>query len=146
MRDNKKVFGVVQSILFGIYIKLKDIFDPKFPIREEEVYCTEICIKLINLEDSKLTLSPISNKRFILNDRKGISIIIHNRFVTLINHVYGYNMVIDDEDLYNSIIKRFDEVLEEKRRVLEEELRKNIQTSLKIILSKISDSPSEQNL
>lgn len=65
-------------------------------------------------------------------------IVINHRIINLINHVYGYNIMIEDDELYNSIIEKFDNTLEKKRLALEEEMRNNIQHSLQVILEKVS--------
>ena len=142
MKNKKEVVGLTRRILFRIYLKLRNVLNPKSPLSQEELYCSQICLTLIGDPESHLTMSPISQKRFIINSEKDIFIIIHNRLVTIINHVYGYNMIIEDNELYGSVIKKFDLVLEKKRQDLEDDMKKNIQTSLKSILQKVKDSPS----
>lgn len=136
-----EVVGMIQKLMFKIYIYLKERFDPHYPITQEEIFCTKICISLIDLPESNLTMSPISYKRFIKNEQKNIFVIINNRQISLINHIYGYNLVIEDDDLYSEIIKKFDNTLEERRLKLEDEMKKNIQHSLQVILEKITSVP-----
>jgi hypothetical protein len=95
-------------------------------------------LTLIDSSDSYLTISPISNKRFIKNENKEIFVIINNREITLINHVYGYNLMMEDENMYQNIIQKFDLTLEQKRQKFENEMRDNVRHSLKTILEKIS--------
>jgi hypothetical protein len=116
---------------------LKERFDPTQPATVEETFCTDICLSLIEMENSRLTYAPISNKRFIKNDSKGIFVVIDHRMINLINHVYGYNIIVEDDDLYNSIIEKFDGVLEAKRLELEAEMKANIKHSLQTILDKL---------
>lgn len=137
-----EVVGMISKLLFKIYIFLKEKFDPHYPITQEEIFCAKICMALIDLPGSSLTMSPISYKRFIKNKDKNIFVIIENRQISLINHVYGYNLVIEDDDLYSNIIKKFDNTLEQKRLKLENEMRENIQHSLQVILEKITSVPS----
>lgn len=137
-----EVVGMIQKLLFKIYIYLKDKFDPNYPTTQEEIFCTKICLALIDLPESSLTMSPISYKRFIKNEEKNIFVIITNRQISLINHIYGYNLVIEDDELYSNIIKKFDTTLEQKRLKLENEMKENIQHSLQVILEKITNSPS----
>lgn len=133
-----EVVGMISKVLFKIYVYLRDKFDPKYPISQEEIICSQICLALINSEKSNLTMSPISNKRFIKNEEKDIFVIINNRQITLINHVYGYNLVIEDDDMYSEITKSFDLVLEKRRQTLENEMRDNIRHSLQTILEKVT--------
>ena len=92
--------NALSKLLFKIYLYLKERFDPTQPATVEETFCTDICLSLIEMENSKLTYAPISNKRFIKNDSKGIFVVIDHRMINLINHVYGYNIMIED-DSYN---------------------------------------------
>ena len=132
-----EVVCMLSKLLFKIYVFLKEKFDPKYPISQEEIICTQICLKLINSSNSQLTMSPISNKRFIKNEDKDIFVIIDNRQISLINHVYGYNLVIEDDDMYSDIVKNFDLTLEKRRLILENEMKENIRHSLQTILEKV---------
>jgi len=121
-----------------IYLKLKERFDPTKPTTQEENYCESICLQLINDPTSRLTYAPISNKRFIKNDLKEIFVVINYRTVNIINHVYGYNIFIEDENVLNNIIRGFDDVLEAQRQELEAEMTANVRHSLQKILDKVS--------
>ena len=116
----------LSKLLFKIYLYLKNRFDPTPPPTDEEIFCTDICLSLIGMENSRLTYAPISNKRFIKNDTKDIFVVIDHRVINLINHVYGYNIMIEDDHLFNSIIEKFDDTLENKRLELEAEMKQNI--------------------
>lgn len=129
--------NTLSKLLFKIYLYLKERFDPTQPATVEETFCTDICLSLIEMENSRLTYAPISNKRFIKNDSKGIFVVIDHRMINLINHVYGYNIMIEDDHLFNSIIEKFDGVLEAKRLELEAEMKANIKHSLQTILDKL---------
>jgi len=134
-----KVVRYITKLLFKFYLKLKDRFDPKIPIPEEEVYCIEICKKLILNPESKLTLAPISMKRFIKYEPTDMFIIIETHAISLINHVYSYNIYIQDTNQYNELISMFDKTLEDKRQQMEDEIRGNIQQSFKNILNRLPD-------
>lgn len=138
-----EVVGMISKVLFKVYVYLKERFDPKYPITDEEKYFTEICFTLIENPKSTLTIGPKSLKRFIKNDEKDIFVVIDNRKVTLINHVYCYSLVFDDDEQYFSMVKKFDEVLETKKQSVEDEMTNNVKNSLKIILSKVKNSPSK---
>jgi hypothetical protein len=132
-----KVVGYIPRLLFRIYLSLKEKFDPTPPIPEEERITVEICKKLINDPESKLTYAPISNKRFIKNEEKSMFIVIEQHTINLINHVYSYSVYLSNSSDYNEIITSFDKVLEFERQSLEDEIRSNIQHSLTTILEKL---------
>jgi hypothetical protein len=134
----KEITGYIPKLLFKFYLHLKGKFDGKPKITQEEIYCTEICSKLIASNESLLTYAPISNKRFIKNDDKHMFIVIDSRMINLINHVYSYSVYIENDQLYSKLIQTFDTELEKRRQKLEDEMRSNIQHSLKQILEKLN--------
>ena len=67
-----KVVGYIPRLLFKIYLNLKDRFDPKPDVTEEEIFAADICEKLIINPSSELTYSPISHKRIIKNEQKNM--------------------------------------------------------------------------
>lgn len=134
----QKIVGYISRLLYRLYLYLKDKFDPRPPITHEEQYSVDICNKLIDNSNSHLTLAPKSFKRFIKNDNLDMFIVIQNRTINLINHVYSYNVYIESEELYSSLVDKFDSELETRREELENEITNNIQHSLKNILEKIN--------
>ena len=132
-----KVVGYIPRLLFKIYLNLKERFDPTPPIPEEERITVEICKKLITDPESKLTYAPISGKRFVKNENKNMFIVIENHTINLINHVYSYSVYLSSNTDYKEITQNFDGILENKRQLLEDEIRNNIQHSLQTILRKL---------
>jgi len=134
-----QIVGYIPKLLFKLYLYLKNKFDPPKPPKDEELFCVQICEKLIKLEDSKLYYSPLSHKRFIRNESKDMFIVLESLTINLINHVYSYNVYIETGNLYSEIITKFDEELERRRTLLEEEIKTNIKHSLKSILDRVSN-------
>jgi hypothetical protein len=134
MNDNNRP----NNFLFKIYLYLKNKFDPPKQISDEEKFCYDICKKLINDPISKLTIAPVSNKRYIKNDESNMFIVISDNSIMLINHVYSYNIYCDYNENYIELIKMFDNEVEKKRLELENEIKSNIQHSLKKILESLS--------
>ena len=137
MKDTE-VVGYIPKLLFKFYLKLKDRFDPPKNVSEEEKICYEICKKLILDTSSKLTMAPMSNKRYIKNDGNNMFIVISNGNIMIVNHVYSYNVYCDFDENYEKLLKLFDGELEKKRMELETEINSNIQHSLKKILDNLS--------
>jgi hypothetical protein len=127
----------IKTRILRLYIKCRHILRPKQQVTEEERYSVNIAKKLINNPSSSLTLAPISGKKFIKNDDQNIFIVIESRNITIINHVYSYSVFIEHDALYASLINLFNQTMENKRIVLEHEIKNNIQHSLKDILDKI---------
>lgn len=106
---------------------------------ENEVETFSICKRLIDRRDTKLLLSPISGKRYIHNVELQISIIIEKDSITLVNHVYSYVIPASNSKLYNRVVSIFDVEVERRRNELEQDIRKNIQHSLKSIYQNLVD-------
>lgn len=134
----QQIVGYIPKLLYRLYLYLKDKFEARPPITHEEQYSVDICKRLIDNLNSQLTLAPKSFKRFIRNDNLDMFIVIHNRTINLINHVYSYNVYIESEELYTSLVDKFDSELETRREELENQITNNIQHSLKNILEKIN--------
>lgn len=134
----KEIVGYIPRLLYKIYLNLKNKFDPRPPVTQEEQYSVEICHKLIRRESAKLTYAPKSIKRFIKDDDYDMFIVIQDRTINLINHVYSYSVYIESNELYADLIEKFDSELEKRRESLEVEIRSNIEHSLKNILEKIN--------
>jgi hypothetical protein len=126
------------GILFKIFLYLKNKFDPKEVIPEEVETCVNIVLKVLDFEGTELIFSPVSHKRFIINDNRGMAITIQNRDVHIINHVYSYTIFVENNECYVKIIKKFNEISEIKRIELEKKLSNNIKHSLTKILEGFS--------
>lgn len=125
------------GILFKIFIYLRNKFDPQPPVPEEVDTCINIVLKVLDYTDTDLVLAPISKKRFIINDKRKISITISDRSVCIINHVYSYTVYIENDDLYSKILKKFNDRSEAKTVELENEISNNVKHSLLDILNKL---------
>jgi len=126
------------GILFRLFLYLKDKFDPKPVVPEEVETSTNIVLKVLDYEDTELVYAPVSNKRFIVNEDKGMAITIENRVVHIINHVYSYSIYMENNECYSKILKKFDDISEKKKNELEVKLTNNIKHSLKKILEGLS--------
>ena len=126
------------GILFNIFLYLKNKFDPKPIVPEEVDTCTNIVLKVLDYEDTDLVFAPVSNKRFIINEQKGMAITIENRVVHIINHVYSYSIYMENDECYSKVLRKFDEISEKKKIELEDKLTNNIKHSLKKILEGLS--------
>ena len=131
------IVGYIPRLLFRIYLTLKEKFDPRPIVTTEEKCSIEICKKLIYKESSKLNFAPKSLKRFIKNDESDMFIVIYNRTIHLVNHVYSYNVYIESSDLLEELLETFDSELEKRRLELEKEITNNIQHSLQSILKRL---------
>jgi hypothetical protein len=135
--ERKEIVGFIPNLLYKVFLTLKEKFDPRPIITDEEHFARQICDKMIFHSESKLSFSPISSKRIIKNESLNMYIVLESYTVHVINHVYSYSVYFQDSDSFNSLKESFDQVMEKKRESLETEIRSNIQHSLKKILDKL---------
>jgi hypothetical protein len=102
-----------------------------------ENQCVQICEKLINDTDTTLLLTPITNKRYIKHEKRGIFIVIHEGSLKITNHVYSY-MIFIEGDGYRKIIDDFNREVERRRLQMEREIDSNIKHSLMNILNDLT--------
>ena len=120
-------------------IRMKHLLNPTQPITSEERACSEIWFKLLNNETSILYLAPISKKMFIKNEEADMFVSLENRSANIINHIYSYNVYIENNDLYGKMEKLFNITLEQQRVAIEKEIRNNIKHSLNKVLENLNE-------
>lgn len=100
---------------------------------EYERDCIAVCKKFINQPDSIMLLTPISGKRYIRSEKNEIFIILDSHRVKIINHVYAYDVHMNDKS-WNQIISLFDNEVEKRREEFEQQITSNIKSSLQKII------------
>jgi hypothetical protein len=135
--ENNKVVGLIPNLLYKIFLTLKEKFDPRPVITDEEKFAHQICDKMIQHPMSKLSFSPLSAKRIIKNESLSMYIVLETYTVHVINHVYSYSVYFQDSSSFIGLNNLFDQTLEKQREEIEVEIRSNIQHSLKKILDKL---------
>jgi hypothetical protein len=137
-KEDKRTVGYFTKLLFKFYLKLKEKFDPSPKITDEEKYCFQICMRLLDNPLSKLTFAPVSESRFIVNEDKQMFVVISNHTINITNHVYSYTVYIQEHSSYSKLVKKFDAILEEERQNIQDEIRRNIKHSLQTILNNLN--------
>lgn len=135
--ENNKVVGLIPNLLYKIFLTLKEKFDPRPVITDEEKFAHQICDKMIQHPMSKLSFSPLSAKRIIKNESLNMYIVLETYTVHVVNHVYSYSVYFQDSSSFIGLNNLFDQTLEKQREEIEVEIRSNIQHSLKKILDKL---------
>lgn len=93
--------------------------------------------KLLKDKETELLLAPISSKRYLKNEKFGITVVLHGRNAEIINHVYSYSIHLDTKS-WSKVDNEFNEELENRREEFEVEIKANIKKSLKNILNSMS--------
>jgi len=122
------------------YISAYRIMNPDFASEKSahEMECISICKKLIKMEDSILLMTPLTDKRFIKNEKMGIYVIMEKYNVQVINHIYSYSITMGDKS-WGKLVDFYNQEIEKRRNQFESEIRSNIKHSLKNILHDIEE-------
>jgi hypothetical protein len=99
--------------------------------------CSTICRKLIHSEDSELIIAPISDKKYIRNDKLGIFVTMDGGQVTVTNHTYSYFIKLGDAE-WIKLKDFFKKEMELRAMQMEKEMEYQIKHSLDTIYTKIS--------
>jgi hypothetical protein len=120
-------------------IKLSRLMNPldrKEPYEDSELEAAMLFRRMIKDPESELLTSPISSKYYVKNDDLRILIIMTEYDITIINHIFGYNVRISQKtfrNLHGSFIKK----VEYRRNLMETEYKNNVKHSLQTIIKRI---------
>ena len=109
-----------------------------------EKTCTAICRKLITHKNSKYTIAPLSEKRYIINKDLDIFVVIVDNRVEITNHVYHYIIKLSEKDI-TKLKKQFDNKVEQIRLDYESEIKSQINNTLSTILDKVLNDKDSNN-
>jgi hypothetical protein len=129
----KKFF---RKLWLKFLIRLNRKIQPKVNFDDNEKTASSICRKLINHEDSKFLIAPLSQKRYIKNETLQMFVIIQGDRINITNHIYNYDITISLQ-MGEKLGRLFDNKVEESRMKFEKEMHSQVQHSLKKILEKL---------
>ena len=95
-----------------------------------------ICRRLINHDSSKFLIAPLSGKRYIKNEEVDLFIIIYDNHLSITNHVYHYDVVLNQREM-DKINHMYDNKTERIRQQFENEIMGQINSSLQSIQEKL---------
>ena len=106
-------------------------------VEPHEKTAFKICVKLISDKDSEFMIAPMSQKRFIINEKLNLFIIIDYGRVEITNHVFHYDVKLTGRD-YERITFLYDTETEKRRTNTEVTVKSNIKNTLDKIYKAIS--------
>jgi hypothetical protein len=113
------------------------IFKDKFEYTGYEKICTAIVRKMINHNDTKYTIAPLSNKRYLINKTLEIFVIMEDSKVEITNHVYHYVITLPKKEM-GKLVNRYDKKVDEERIMYENQIKSQIDNTLHKIYDKIN--------
>ncbi len=106
-------------------------------VEPHEKTAFKICVKLISDKDSEFMIAPMSQKRFIINEKLNLFIIIDFGRVEITNHVFHYDVRLSNRD-YERITYLYDTETENRRVKTEVTIKSNIKNTLEKVYEAIS--------
>lgn len=122
------------------FIKLErshTFFKTEHPVSNYEKTCATICRKITNNKNSKFSIAPLSDKKYIINEKLGIFVVIQDTKLEITNHVYHYEVNLN-QTTSRRIHNMFDNKTEKIRLEYENQIKSQITNSLLGILKKVS--------
>ena len=123
-------------------IKLSRLMNPldrRETYEDSELEAATLFRRMIKDHTSELLISPISSKYYVKNDDLRILIIMTEYDITIINHIFGYNVRVSQKtfrNLYNTFIK----TVEHRRTLMETEYKNNVKHSIQTIIKRIDEA------
>lgn len=140
-----KLRKVLRRLLKKIKLKFvkwergHNIFRPESEKTGHEKMCTAICRTTMKHPDSKFSIAPLSEKKYIINETLDIFVVILENKIEITNHVYHYIISLEDREI-SKLKRMFDNRLESIRAKYEDEIKSQINNSLSRIFEKVSKS------
>ena len=129
----KKFF---KKLWIKIFLKVLNRVSPTVEFDENEKTSASICRKLINHQDSKFLIAPLSQKRYIKNETLQMFVVLQDDRINITNHIYNYDIAVPSQ-MTQKLNRMFDNKVEEARLKFEKEMHSQVQHSLKKILEKL---------
>lgn len=114
------------------------IFKEKFDYTGYENICSAIVRKTINHKDTKYTIAPLSNKRYLVNKTLDIFVIMEDSKVEITNHIYHYVITLPKKDRIK-LVNLFEKKVDEERIMYENQIKSQIDNTLHKIYDKINN-------
>lgn len=106
-------------------------------IEPHEKTAFKICVKLISDKNSDFMIEPMSEKRFIINEKLNIFVIIDFGRVEITNHIFHYDVKLSKRD-NERITYLYDMETEKRRMKTETMIKSNITNTLEKLYESIS--------
>lgn len=103
-----------------------------------------ICMKLLKIEDSLLLIAPVSDDKYIYNERLGILVSLLGHRGSIIDRTYSYDINLSNKD-WDKLDKLFSNEMQKRTKKIEEQIVSNVKHSLDNIYSKINKDISKNN-
>lgn len=124
-----------------LYLKMRLAYRKQYYTQEnKEKYQRAplfICMKLLKIEDSLLLIAPVSDDKYIYNERLGILVSLLGHRGSIIDRTYSYDISLSNKD-WDKLDKLFSNEMQKRTKKIEEQIVSNVKHSLDNIYKKIN--------
>ena len=140
--DNR--LHILKRITQKLGIKFSRLMNPieNTRLTQSEREAASIFRKLLKEPESELLTSPLSGKYYLRTHHKSMLIVLGHGQISIVNHVYGYNVPLSQKS-ERLLTNNFLEEVESRRNQMESEYNDNIQHSLKTIIKNLNEKGSK---
>jgi hypothetical protein len=131
-----KVKRIIQKL--GIYLVKKFHHAGREKLSKTEIEASILFRKLISDPKTDLLISPISSKYYLRNDDRKLLVVLGNMNISIINHIFGYDVSIPSY-LQENLKSIFNDEVENRRQKMEEEYRNNVRHNLQQVIKSLKD-------
>jgi len=103
-----------------------------------------ICMKLLKIEDSLLLIAPVSDDKYIYNERLGILVSLMGNKGTIVDRTYSYDVHLSNKD-WDKLERLFLNEMQKRTKKIEEQIVSNVKHSLDNIYNKINKDINKNN-
>jgi hypothetical protein len=129
---------ILKRIIIKYKVREKKVFNEKFELTGYENICSSIVRKTINHKDTKFTIAPLSDKRYLINKTLDIFVILEDSKVEITNHVYHYVITLPKRQMIK-LVNLYDKKVDEERLEYENQIKSQIDNTLHKIYDKINN-------
>jgi hypothetical protein len=101
-------------------------------------------MKLLKIEDSLLLIAPVSDDKYIYNERLGILVSLMGNKGTIVDRTYSYDVHLSNKD-WDKLERLFLNEMQKRTKKIEEQIISNVKHSLDNIYSKINKDISKND-
>ena len=109
-------------------------------VSQTQKMCMAIARLLIRHQESKFLIAPLSGKRYIKNADLDLFCILDHGIISITNHVYHYDVIVNDRN-WDRLSKMYDDKVETIREEYENQIMSQIEHSLDNIIKKVKSIP-----
>lgn len=131
-----KLKRIIQKL--GIILIKKFYHAGREKLSKTEIEASIVFTKLISDPKTDLLISPISSKYYLRNNDRKLLVVLGNMNISIINHIFGYDVSIPSylQDRLKSI---FNDEVENRRQKMEEDYRNNVRHNLQQVIKSLKD-------